>query len=71
MSGPLPLRHIPIPKTSLPLPLQKVETAERGEQRDQFFAFEFQTPALAKTKYLEEGRKCQKRSFLTFIQTRQ
>ena len=65
------LIHVPILHTSLPLSLQKVETAECREQMDQLFAFEFQTLALAKTKYLEEDRKCQKRSFLSSFQTRQ
>ena len=71
LSDPLLLIHIPILHTSLPLSLQKVETAECREQMDQFFASEFQTLALSKTKYLEEGRKCQKRSFLSCFQTRQ
>ena len=42
MIGPLAHIHIPIPHTFLPLSRQKDETAECREQRDQFFAFEFQ-----------------------------
>lgn len=42
MIGPLPHIHIPTPHTFLLWSWQKDETAEEREQRDQFFAFEFQ-----------------------------